>query len=69
MYTEKGKHFVLSVYLCQGKVAPSLFLFLLSILFVLQRTFIVMSHPSWLAVKGEEHWIQKTQTYTTYFFA
>ena len=37
----------------------------LSILYVLLRTLFVMSHPSYLAWKGEEHRIQKTQTSTT----
>ena len=67
MYTKKGKQFVLSVYLWQGKVAPTpLSLILLSILYVLLRTLFVTSHPSCLDWKGEEHRIQNTKTYTTW---
>ena len=48
----------------QGSTPLPFSLILLPILYVLLHTVFVTSRPSCLAWKGEEHWIQKTQTLT-----
>ena len=62
---QKREDFPLSLYLSSQQGNTPLSLILLSILSVSLLHSAVTSHPSYLAGKGEELWIQKTQTYTT----
>ena len=55
---------MLSCYLWQGKVAPPLTNFVIYPVSFTAYTFCNVT-PSWLAWKGEEHRIQKTQNSTT----